>query len=326
MKRLWNPHNIIVSLITIAGVSADGFAASLPPLPDSARSSIEAPDGACGTSGTLPVVGGLSAEALDRLHESIGFDLAAVRAGSAHVPQVVMADVPDDLQSVASVDRRKAIFIRAVLPAILFANERIREQRRFLETVRDAVNGDEPLSDAERERLERLAACYGTKATEIDKLIRRVDVVPPGLGLAQAAIESGWGTSRFARQGNALLGQRTTGGTGLVPTGLENPNFRVHSFDHVLAGVMAYAKNLNSHPAYRHFRAVRAAMRDRSEAPNSDSLVGTLRRYSERGSAYIRDLRSIIRANDLDAFDDARLKEEAPPAQPDDQPQWMVSA
>lgn len=299
---------LVVISCFLVGATADHKIAAdtFDEIPLESRSTAEAPDAACGTFGAIPVIAGASASSLSHLYRSIGFDLDALRKGTSDVPPIMVADIPDDLASVKPVEQRKAIFLKAVLPAILFVNERIQDERRFLETVRARQRDGAALSAEQKTRLHALADCYGTAPADIAALLGRVDVVPAGLSLAQAAIESGWGTSRFARNGNALLGQRTYGGDGIVPAGLSNPEFRVRAFDHILTSVAAYAHNLNTHPAYRGFRDSRAALRRDGRTPDSHTLAGSLQRYSERGRAYVSDVRAIMRANRLLPFDHAR--------------------
>ena len=140
---------------------------------------------------------------------------------------------------------------------------------------------------------------------DFEELLRRVDIVPPSLALAQAAEESGWGVSRFARRGKALFGQKVfRGGEGLVP--LERPDgarYRVRSFDRVIDGVRAYLHNLNTHYAYARFRRVRARMRQEDGTLDSYGLAGTLLKYSERREAYLETIREIMQVNGLTVFD-----------------------
>jgi Bax protein len=138
-----------------------------------------------------------------------------------------------------------------------------------------------------------------------------VDVVPVSLALAQAAIESGWGTSRFARQGNAIFGQWTSqDGKGLVPSARpEGKTHKVRSFDRLSESVEAYLLNLNTHRAYRDFRTLRQQSRNSGERPKGEVLATGLEAYSEKGEEYVDLLRDMIRVNRLAAFDDAILSD-----------------
>ena len=236
--------------------------------------------------------------------------LAAVRDGQATVPARVRREMPDMLASDARAGVRKRIFIKTVLPAILRANAEIRRDRRFLARIAGRRIAGEALDPGARRRLERLAERYDTQPQDLATLRRRVDIVPPALALAQAAIESGWGGSRFAQQANALFGQRVYGcqSCGIKPRGYDSdPGFRVQAFATVNACVRSYMANLNTHSTYRDFRERRRAARRSGRSLDGHALAGALTRYSERGQTYVRDIRRIIAANDLTEFDTARL-------------------
>lgn len=269
-------------------------------------------DGACGSSGEQTMISGISATQLAKLYNAMRFDLDSVRDGESDVPKILLADLPSDLGD-ESVARRKALFLKAVLPAILIVDQQILDQRNFVESVQDRMTRGESPTAEQRARLDALAECYGVQSGDIDGLLRRVDVVPPALGLAQAAIESRWGTSRFAQDGHAILGEHTTGKDGLAPKGQENASFRVRSFGHLTESVAAFVRNLNTHAAYRAFREARARLRRESRPLDSLVLAGTLLRYSERGRAYVDDVRALIRGNNLGPLDGAQLAEAGEP-------------
>jgi Bax protein len=266
----------------------------------------QGPDGACGMDGPLPMVADPRTVDVERIYRRTGFDLNAVRLGGP-VPGILLADLPDDLGAVRAGDRRKVLFLKALLPAVLYVNHRVAQQRAFVRSMKGLLDRGGRMSAAERARYDRLADCYGVEDGQIDSLLVRVDGVPPALALAQAAVESGWGTSRFAQDGNALFGQRTRRGKGLTPEGVVEADFRVRSADHLLESVAAYLHNLNTHPAYRTFRVARAAVRRAGEPLDGTALAATLDRYSERGMAYVDALRTIIRGNRLAPFDSAAL-------------------
>jgi len=237
-------------------------------------------------------------------------DLARVREGTESVPPVVPNRLPRTLASDADAQARKKLFIKTVLPAVLRVNARLRRERRFLERTiwQRQVRGR--LDEEARGRLHALAERYGVEPDDLDALRLRVDTVPPSLVLAQAAIESGWGGSRFAQRGNALFGQRSyhCEQCGMRPKGYEgDPGFRVVSFQSLTQSVAAYVHNLNTHPAYAGLRKARFAARRQGRKPSALRLARHLTRYSERGQAYVRDVQSTITANDLTDFDEARL-------------------
>ena len=246
---------------------------------------------------------------LRSLFRDIGYEIDGVRT-HGEVPRLFLTSLLEDLRQQPRADLRKTIFIKSTLPLILRANELILQDRGRLTSLRNQVIDGELLSEQDRLWLNKMADSYGSKTASPADLLTHVDIIPPSLAIAQSAEESGWGTSRFAREGNALFGQRVYKAhqKGLVPKGLpEGASFRIRAFDHLIDGVKSYAHNLNSHPAYRDFREARADMRTEKASISGYSLAGTLTRYSERGADYIKALRVIMRVNTLSSFDDAKL-------------------
>jgi len=233
----------------------------------------------------------------------------------AAVPPLVVRRLPRDLPQLRDVDRRKGVFIRIVLPLALLENQRLGEQRRlatlFLQYPR------ERLGDAYRTWLERLMAEYGVDRKDWDwerrgrELLRRLDEVPAALVVAQAAMESGWGTSRFALEGNALFGQWTWKGDGLRPLAAgPEATHKVRVFPDLRASVRAYLHNLNTGSAYREFRALRARLREAGRPLDAGLLARGLERYSQRGLAYVHELQRMLSRPELAVIDSLSL---APP-------------
>ncbi len=254
-----------------------------------------------------------------KLHQtfrSMGYHLERVRSGEQTVPRLFMASLPADLPRLNSVQTRKAVFIKTILPLILRANEDILRQRRRLIVLKERIAKGKTLSSADSLWLETLAGRYDVANRNIKELLNRVDVIPPSLALAQAAEESGWGTSRFAQEGNAIFGQRTTKEfSGIVPKGASGKhNIKVRSFGKLYDGISSYVRNLNVHRAYRHMRKARAKLRRRGGEGaefNGMDLTRTLGSYSERGEAYVRTIQSIMRYNNFNQFDTVRLSNKA---------------
>ncbi len=249
-------------------------------------------------------------------------DLRVARSGSEFggndfpvtvVPRRIAGTIPSHLQTLESTAERKHVFITSMLPLILLVNETIAANRRDLLALRERLAADGMgLTPRDRFWLARIRARYGAANLDFDSLLLHVDVVPPSLALAQAAEESGWGTSRYAREGNAVFGQYTyRQGRGLVPRRRDGgERHEVRAFGALVDSVAAYVLNLNSHHAYREFRAKRATLRAQRQNLDGMVLAGTLRRYSERGEEYINSVRSIIRDNELMRFDRSRLVDE----------------
>ena len=241
--------------------------------------------------------------------EQLDYELAGVRAGKHEVPRLYLASLPSDLTDIDAAVTRKQLFIQTMLPLILRANETVRAERGLLIDIVDRIDAALPLSDSESDWLDKLAEGYGTEPDDTVELLIRVDVLPPSLAIAQAAVESGWGTSRFAREGNAVFGQRVfREGAGIVPENRdENGTHEVRAFDSLFDSVRAYLHNLNSHWAYEDFRANRATARAPDQRLQASDLLVDLVYYSEERGKYLRILKRVIKENDLEQFDDARL-------------------
>jgi Bax protein len=238
--------------------------------------------------------------------------LETIRNGT--VPRIYTRALPRALGEIENLEQRKNTFILAVLPQVLRLNEAIHADRQYLLGLWQRMDGGQPVSAAEQRRLMALAALYDVQPTMRATLLRRVDVIPPSLALSQAAIESGWGTSRFAQHGNAIFGQRTFDdqGHGLDPVGIEEANFRVKRFPSLMRSAWGYMLTLNSHPAYREFRLRREQARAEGATLDSTSLAETLTPYSEKGASYVALIQRVIRANRLREFDRTTLVPAAP--------------
>jgi len=265
-----------------------------------------------------------NAEAIEAFFEEVAYDSTHWQAGDREVPRLYVTRVPkswgERARSDLTVQTKKRIFFRAMAPLALRSNELIRAEREQLLELPDAA----ALSDEQREWLTGLAEDYGLAAPEgeeaespdawdalKDELALRVDEVPVSLVLAQAANESGWGTSRFASQGNALFGQWAFGGSGMLPEEQRSSlgDYRVAAFESPLLSVAAYMRNLNTHAAYEQLRDLRAEVRAAGDEPRGYDLAAGLDRYSERGQDYVDELRSMIDYNGLAATDETYLAE-----------------
>ncbi len=249
--------------------------------------------------------------------EDMGYKLESLRDGTSEVPRVYLRTLPTDLSDVDSTDLRKSVFIKSLLPPILRVNEEILNLRDSLLGFAADLEAGRSLGREDSAMIAEAAALYGVKQGEtaivLRELLRRVDIVPPSLALTQAALESGWGTSRFAQEGNALFGQKAfSDSVESLLSRHKKPEdvHRMRSYDSLLSAVRSYAHNLNSHAAYNEFRAQRADLRKKAgDRPlDGDSLARTLLRYSERGMSYTADLRQMIRSNAMRQFDGVKLE------------------
>lgn len=247
------------------------------------------------------------AEALSSLFDAQGYTMAQLQGGGP-VPRLAVARLPRDMAEVSESETRKALFLRSLLPLVLQANAEIARIRNQVVVALDARAAGR-LGATDALWLEQVAGWYGADPKDDADMLSRIDQVPPSLVLAQAAQESGWGSSRFARDANALFGQRVWNDKepGLAPKDAATDNFRVRAFPDLMSGVRAYMHNLNSHRAYQGLRDRRARARAVGTAANALDLAGSLTAYSEEGQAYVAALRRLINSNDLPALDLLRL-------------------
>ena len=227
------------------------------------------------------------------------------------------------------VEQKKEIFYRFMLPLIVYANGIVMSQRTWLLDVREQIEAGAPdaIDPADLELIREVAVFLNVTDAEhaadltadsdelprvLDDLVHRVDVIPNGLALGQAAYESGYGTSDFTVEGNALFGQWTYNGKGMVPgqQRSELGDHRIAAFDWPFDSVRGYFINLMSHAAYEEFRKLRAELRAAGKPLDSMSLADGLTSYSERGQDYVDSLKGMIRVNKLDVADGAEFRDE----------------
>lgn len=256
-----------------------------------------------------------SPEELLGFFEKLNYTPEAWQEGIREVPRVYIMSVGKNWKVNSQnieVINKKRIFFRALGPLVLRANEIILQDRERLLSLaaQQDISGDDAawLQDL-AERYKVGSAGVALDAAALAELKKRVDAVPPSLVLAQGAEESGWGTSRFAAEGNALFGQWTWGGKGIKPKEQREGmgDYRIAAFDTPLESVEAYLLNINTNDAYRDLRARRAAMRDKQEMLSGWDLAETLTSYSERGGDYVDSLHAIMRVNKLQPTDEAVL-------------------
>jgi uncharacterized FlgJ-related protein len=222
----------------------------------------------------------------------------------ARAIETVQVDrLPNDLSSLPA--ERIDLFLRVVLPSAVHVNDAVAADRARLL----ALEGSPPSTQEDTLFLAYLGERYGLSAPSASELLERVDRIPIGLLLAQAADESGWGRSRFSIEGNALYGQHASGNAGPSIAAKAAP-VRMAAFETICDATRAYVLNLNSSQAYAGLRSLRAQRRREGKAVSGHELAGELLHYSERGEDYVRDLRSIIRHHGLDDFN--RLSETLP--------------
>jgi len=246
-----------------------------------------------------------TADELAGFFRDASYTLTDIRQGEA-VPPIKVERVPDDLGTKDG-SVRKLLFITALLPVILEVNQRVLAEREQLLFLRSKMGAPAGITTIERLWLEALADRYDTPSDKLDELVRRVDIVPPSMAIAQGGVESGWGTSFAARTGNALFGQIQVAGRHNVAVPWQPGAGMPQPFGNVGEAADAYVANLNTHPAYAAFRVERAGLRERGEALDGYRLIGTLLRYSELGQQYVGFIRQVMREDKLTDFDKAKL-------------------
>ncbi|MFC0338966.1 Bax protein [Kushneria avicenniae] len=217
-----------------------------------------------------------------------------------------------DLREHAAGSDRKIAFFNLMIPLIEKANDEIQNDREWLLHMRDQPKW----TTGSRKRLASICNDYGLsckneQSVKWSSLLSRVDTVPIQLVLIQAVEESGWGTSRFAREGNNLFGMRCFGNScGLEQIGTGSG---YQSFDTVYDGIEAYMRNLNTHRAYEKLRDRRAALRDKDKNVNALALIPSLQNYSIRGDAYLAALQSLLSTN-APLIEEMRVQDSDDPA------------
>ena len=245
----------------------------------------------------------LSASTIEQLFKDTNYSLSEVRR-TKKVKPIRLSLLPNEMKSIENSGKRKNLFIKIILPLVLEENNRIIIDRKKLFTI---LNKNKNSKD-EIKWLNQKFKQYGVVNKDLATLKVRMDIIPVSLAIAQAAKETGWGTSRFAIEGNALFGQWTWSGEGIKPAGADtDATYKVMKFNVLKASVRAYQRNLNTHSSYKKFRFVRAQLRDDNKELNSLKLAEYLDNYAQTGTEYTKVLKQIIQQNQLKDFDEVKL-------------------
>jgi len=246
----------------------------------------------------------LSASTIEELFKDNGYNLDTVKKTKIVNAGNQLTRLPKELKNIASPKKRKKLFIKIVLPLIIEENLKIRFDRKKLFEILNKNN----TTKRDKAWLDLKFKQYGVKNNDLSKLKIRMDEIPVSLAIAQAAKETGWGSSRFAQEGNALFGQWTWSGEGIKPLDVEkDKKHKVAKFKILKASVRAYQRNLNTHPSYKQFRIERAIQRDNDEKLDSLKLVKFLEKYAETGKEYTEVLKKIINQNSLTDYDEVEI-------------------
>jgi Bax protein len=245
----------------------------------------------------------LSAATIVELFKSTNYNLKDVRKNKLVKP-ISLTLLPQEIIKIENSKKRKDLFIQIILPLVIKENNYIKIDRIKLFRILNKNKNTE----IEKSWLHSKFKQYGVVNKDLPTLKIRMDEVPISMAIAQAAKETGWGTSRFAQEGNALFGQWTWSGKGIKPLGAEDgTTHKIMKFNILQASVKAYQRNLNTHSSYKDFRGARAEMRDKGKKLDSIVLTEYLEKYAETGKQYVKILQQIIKQNNLTDFDDAKL-------------------
>jgi Bax protein len=245
----------------------------------------------------------LKTETVLNLFKDVEYDLGKVRSQKLVKP-IYFTQFPRDLDALQNTKLKKETFIKIVLPLIVAENEKILADRKKLKSLFNKKY----TTDLEKLWIRQKLLEYKVKKGDLNELLVRIDVIPTSIALAQAAKESGWGTSRFALEGNAIFGQWTWSGQGIAPLDRDsNKKHKILKFPILRASVKAYQNNLNTHKSYSKFREKRSILRGKNKKIIGLELTDTLNNYAQTGSEYTEILNQIIKQNRLTDFEPVRL-------------------
>ena len=222
---------------------------------------------------------------------------------------IIFSSLPEDFMEIQPIIERKRLFINTLIPIIYSENLQIlNDRKKILDWWRES-DGENFSRDFWPQWLFELSEKYGSNDSNLGNLLVHVDIIPISLALAQAAIESGWGTSRYSREGNAIFGQYTFDESkGLKPKDRnKNDEFFIKKFPNLSESVRSYLKNLNTHLAYADFREERKKLRMSGENLSGYKLVNFLKDYSERKELYIKDVKEIMTSNNFKKYDKGNI-------------------
>ena len=251
-------------------------------------------------------------EGLQAFFQALNYDWTQLKRG---VPPLIIENIPDDIKDSATSVKKRTFFM-GLLPMALLANQEIAAEREEIKQILERHERRES-HENDQERIEEISKRYGLRGRPIidhrarSRLLQRVDIVPPSLVLAQAANESAWGTSRFARLGNNLFGEWTySPGTGIVPAGRPpGETYEVRKFSSLYESIRSYMNNLNRNGAYHKLREVRAGLRNTEQPVTGIALAKGLTKYSQRGDEYIKEIQAMIRHNKLSRTNMAAIRQ-----------------
>ena len=244
----------------------------------------------------------LNTQTVLNLFDDLEYDLDHVR-NKKKVKPIYFTRLPKDLDTIKSVKEKKETFLQILLPLVVAENEKIIEDREYLSKI---LKGNE--TEESKIWLNKKYKKYKVSGRNINDLIEKIDIIPTSIALAQAAKESGWGTSRFALEGNAIYGQWTWNGDGIEPLEkTKDQSHKILKFPLLRASVKAYITNLNTHRGYKSFRQKRLELRKQNKKLAGLELIHELENYAQTGKEYTKILAQIIKQNDLDELESVTI-------------------
>jgi len=230
------------------------------------------------------------------------------------LPRIFLSQLPNDLDKYDSV-RKKKLFISILLPIALKGNEIVLQERKSMKVAFAENNIEKIEYFSKRYKIKKLKKINFQNISSLqlieikEELFKKINQIPISMILAQAAIESGWGSSRFAKEGNALFGEWTwKNNSGLKPRGNLKAKFSVKSFVNISASVNSYILNLNSHPAYKRMRNYRLLIIKTGKSVSGTETANYLDKYAEIGFEYVIKVTNMIKINKFDKFDNIKLE------------------
>ena len=245
----------------------------------------------------------LKTETVLSLFDDVEYDLKKVRINKLVKP-IYFTQFPKDLIEIQSVQLKKETFIKIVLPLVVAENEKILNDRYQYKIISRKKMTNEKEKSWLRQKLKEYKVTNGS----MKELGERMDIIPISIAIAQAAKESGWGTSRFALEGNAIFGQWTWNGKGIAPLDRsKEKSHKILRFPILRASVKAYKNNLNTHKSYKKFREKRAELRSRKRTIQGIKLIHTLSNYAQTGVEYTKIIAKMMEQNSLEDFENVKL-------------------
>jgi uncharacterized FlgJ-related protein len=245
----------------------------------------------------------LKTETVLTLFKDVDYDLSKVRKNKLVKP-IYFTQFPKDLDEITSVKLKKETFIKIVLPLVVAENQKIIDDRQKF----NKIVSKKMTTDKEKSWLRQKFKEYKIKNGNVSELGKRMDIIPVSIALAQAAKESGWGTSRFALEGNAIFGQWTWSGSGIAPLDRsKEQSHKILRFPILRASVKAYKNNLNTHKSYKTFREKRNELRKKNKPIEGKKLIHKLDSYAQTGIEYTKILAQMMDQNSLEDFENVRL-------------------